>query len=108
MIRSRHRCLVAVNPRLLGDALARLLPGDRFEVVVVAEEIPAGIERYDVVIASSDVEPPAADVVVRLEGDELGVAIASGPGPRVRRLHGVAEIVAFVTELGGTLDVAPA
>lgn len=102
---SRHRCLVAVEPRLLGDALARVLPVDRFEVVMDGEDAGTGAaERFPVVITSFDgQEAPTGTVTVTLAGDGADVTGIDvvGPGPGRRHLTTVDELL---TVLVGVCD----
>jgi hypothetical protein len=69
---TRRRMVISVQPRLLCDALSRVLARDGVEIVVRLE--PGGASdgsRYDVAIVSGELPSDiAADVVIRVPDDQ--------------------------------------
>ena len=94
----RRRVAIAVSPRLLGDALSKVLAGeDRDIVVFPIEQLGAqGDERhFDIVLVSGPAPSSLdADVVIRLpETPTIGVALVGGERVPLRTLDDLVSLV---------------
>ncbi len=104
----RRRVAIAVNPKLLGDALSRALAKDELEIVVLGEEPGAGGSRHaDVLIVSH--EPPEdvdAEVVIHLPDDNSGgIGLVTTPESSERVAMGdLASVTAAVDRYSGVAD----
>ncbi len=105
--RPRRRVAVAVAPRLLGDALSRVLAREGRDVVVMEspcvidlEALPQDERHFDVALVSGSVpESLDADVVIQLP-DTPSVGIARVAGKPVA-LDSVDDLVALVDDAAG-------
>lgn len=105
---SRRRVAIAVVPRLLGDALSRVLAREGRDIVVVQTERVIDLEaltdeerHFDVALVSETLpESFEADVVIRLP-DTPSVGLARVGGKPVP-ITGVDDLVALVE--GATID----
>jgi hypothetical protein len=82
----RHRVVIAVSPRLLGDTLSRALDRDELEIMVVTEGVPESFRGHADVLIVSDAAPAdlSADVVIHLpEGNDVAVVTAPSGSEQV-------------------------
>lgn len=105
---TRRRLAIAVTPRLLGDALSRILAHEDRDVLVIPSE-PSGTEeegRFDIALVSGDDEGVPASVVIRLpDSPTLDVALVGGESVPLDDLAG---LVALVERCSAAIpDVSP-
>lgn len=81
----RSRVLIAVHPRMVAEALARVLAAPHLVIDLADDEAERPDERYEVLVVDHVVGNPRADVVVEVTddaGDQLAIVVHPG-GERV-------------------------
>lgn len=105
----RRRLAIAVAPRLLGEALSRVLAREDRDVVVVLSEQaaggsqePGGTGRFDIALVSHDGQSLPASVVIRLpDSPLLGTASV---GSECVPINDLAGLVALVERCSAALE----
>lgn len=108
MTSPRRRLVIAVAPRLLGDALSRVLGREDLDVVVLGPDEVVDLDpesdegHFDIALVSSDEPDVPASVVIRLpETPTLGVARVGRESVPVSDLD---SLVALVERCAAALD----
>ena len=100
----RRRVVVAVEPRLLADALARALERTDVDVVIHLDsrDVHVGTAEFDLALVSGDTLPDGvgADVVVYLPDGVTGDAVVQRQGDRrTARVGGLAALDRLIDDL---------
>lgn len=113
MTRTRRRLAIAVAPRLLGDALSRVLACENRDVTVILTDPyeggghdHVGTAPFDIAVVSHDGGDIQASVVIRLPDTPMAGTARVG-GERVR-IDDLAGLVALVERCAAALDVGVA
>lgn len=98
----RRRVAIAVSPRLLGDALSKVLTDEDCDVVVLPFEAGVGERHFDIVLVTGTAPSTVdADVVIRLpETPAIGVALVGEQRVPLRTLDDLIALVALVAPAG--------